>query len=329
MISISGGLIVTRASSDERLGADFASRSSATRSRCCWRAACWCVLALFPGCPSIPFLLLGGGAGQRRLAACGRTARPRRSRQRRPSPAAAKENLEALLKVEPLAIEMGLGLVEVWWRAGRNRRCCKRIAGIRRQIGHRPGLPAAAGARDRQPGAARARIRRSRSRASKSRATNCRRAANWRSRRAKRSRRRRGDADARAGLRHDGAGGFRRSRRNARAQAGYTVVDPVSVLGTHLAELIRRHAHELFSRQDAKKLLDRVARGQSQGGGRPGAQAAAAGRGAAGAAEPAARARLHPRRGDHPGSAGRSGRDHAQSGAAHRVRAPGASAARW
>ena len=26
--------------------------------------------------------------------------------------------------------------------------------------------------------------------------------------------------------------------------AGYTVVDRVSVLGTHLAELIRRHAHE-------------------------------------------------------------------------------------
>src|SRR3954452_23832374 len=42
-------------------------------------------------------------------------------------------------------------------------------------------------------------------------------------------------------------------------QAGYTVVDPVSVMGTHLSESIRRHAHELFSRQDAKRLLDRVA----------------------------------------------------------------------
>ena len=41
-------------------------------------------------------------------------------------------------------------------------------------------------------------------------------------------------------------------------QAGYTVVDSVSVMGTHLAEMIRRHAHEVFSRQDAKKLLDRV-----------------------------------------------------------------------
>ena len=42
-------------------------------------------------------------------------------------------------------------------------------------------------------------------------------------------------------------------------QPGYTVVDSVSVLGTHLSELIRRYAHELFSRQDAKRLLDRVA----------------------------------------------------------------------
>jgi Flagellar biosynthesis pathway, component FlhA len=41
--------------------------------------------------------------------------------------------------------------------------------------------------------------------------------------------------------------------------SGYTVVDAISVLGTHLSEVIRGHAHELFSRQDAKKLLDRVA----------------------------------------------------------------------
>jgi flagellar biosynthesis protein FlhA len=39
---------------------------------------------------------------------------------------------------------------------------------------------------------------------------------------------------------------------------GYTVVDAVSVLGTHLAELIKRHAYELLSRQDTKNILDRV-----------------------------------------------------------------------
>jgi flagellar biosynthesis protein FlhA len=44
-------------------------------------------------------------------------------------------------------------------------------------------------------------------------------------------------------------------------RAGYTVVDPLSVMSTHLGEVVRAHAHELFSRQDAKKLLDRVAEG--------------------------------------------------------------------
>jgi flagellar biosynthesis protein FlhA len=44
----------------------------------------------------------------------------------------------------------------------------------------------------------------------------------------------------------------------AARKAGYTIVDATSVLGTHLGELVRRYAHELFSRQDAKKLLDRV-----------------------------------------------------------------------
>jgi flagellar biosynthesis protein FlhA len=45
---------------------------------------------------------------------------------------------------------------------------------------------------------------------------------------------------------------------SARA-SGCTVVDPLSVLGTHLSELSRRYTHELFTRQDAKRLLDRVA----------------------------------------------------------------------
>ena len=37
------------------------------------------------------------------------------------------------------------------------------------------------------------------------------------------------------------------------------MVDAVSVIGTHLTEVVRRHAHELFTRQDAKTFCDRVA----------------------------------------------------------------------
>jgi flagellar biosynthesis protein FlhA len=42
--------------------------------------------------------------------------------------------------------------------------------------------------------------------------------------------------------------------------AGYTVVDPSTVIATHLTELIRTHAHELLGRQDTQKLLDNLAK---------------------------------------------------------------------
>lgn len=39
---------------------------------------------------------------------------------------------------------------------------------------------------------------------------------------------------------------------------GYTVIDPLSVLLTHLSEIIKVHAHELLSRQDLNQLLNNV-----------------------------------------------------------------------
>ncbi len=44
---------------------------------------------------------------------------------------------------------------------------------------------------------------------------------------------------------------------------GYTVVDPSSVISTHLTEVIKRHAHELLSRQDTKTLVDNVREDQA------------------------------------------------------------------
>ncbi|WP_348261397.1 flagellar biosynthesis protein FlhA [Telmatobacter sp. DSM 110680] len=38
--------------------------------------------------------------------------------------------------------------------------------------------------------------------------------------------------------------------------AGYSVVDSVTVITTHLGELIRRHAHELLGRAESKRLMD-------------------------------------------------------------------------
>ena len=46
------------------------------------------------------------------------------------------------------------------------------------------------------------------------------------------------------------------SERGRAEAAGCTVVDATAVIATHLAELIRRHAHELLGRREAQELLD-------------------------------------------------------------------------
>ncbi|GEN30444.1 flagellar biosynthesis protein FlhA [Cerasibacillus quisquiliarum] len=39
---------------------------------------------------------------------------------------------------------------------------------------------------------------------------------------------------------------------------GYTVVDPPSVVSTHLTEMIKKHAHQLLGRQETKQLIDHL-----------------------------------------------------------------------
>ncbi len=41
---------------------------------------------------------------------------------------------------------------------------------------------------------------------------------------------------------------------------GYTVVEPAAVMATHLTEIIKTHAAEVFTRQDVKNLIERVKR---------------------------------------------------------------------
>jgi flagellar biosynthesis protein FlhA len=255
MISISGGLIVTRAGSDARLGSDFHRQIFGNSQPLLLAAGVLITLAALPSMPKLPFLLLGCSAGT--LA-----WKMRRNEQKKAeapgggSPAAPKENLESLLRVEPLAIEVGLGLVGLV-EGAQDSPLLRRIASIRRQLAADLGylLPPV-------------RVTDNLSLRSREYVVSVK-----------------GVEVARYELpagfelaipagavegKIDGrptrepafgmpalwipAGQVERARN-----AGYTVVDGVSVLGTHLAELIRRHAHELFSRQEAKRMLDRVA----------------------------------------------------------------------
>lgn len=40
--------------------------------------------------------------------------------------------------------------------------------------------------------------------------------------------------------------------------AGYTLIDPVSVMITHLSEVIRKHCHEILTRQDVKTMVENI-----------------------------------------------------------------------
>src|SRR3954454_10805226 len=256
MISISAGLIVTRASSDASLGSEFQRQIFRNSQPLLLGAGVLCALALLPSMPKLPFLLLGGAAGavgwRMRKKETGITP----SAAADAKPATAKENLEALMRVEPLSIEVGLGLVGMV-EGGQDSPLLRRIAAIRRQFAQDLGflLPPVRVAdnlalRSREyilslKGVEISRFELPAGCELAIPAGNVEPGIEGQPTRE--------PAFGMAALWIPG------ERAERARQAGYTVVDPVSVMGTHLSEAIRRHAHELFSRQDAKRLLDRVA----------------------------------------------------------------------
>jgi flagellar biosynthesis protein FlhA len=48
------------------------------------------------------------------------------------------------------------------------------------------------------------------------------------------------------------------SKKESAESAGYTVIDPTSVLITHLTEVIKSHAHEIITREDIQKIIDNL-----------------------------------------------------------------------
>ncbi len=48
------------------------------------------------------------------------------------------------------------------------------------------------------------------------------------------------------------------NQRERAESLGYTVVDPPSIIATHLTEVIRTHIDELLSRQDVQSLIDNI-----------------------------------------------------------------------
>jgi flagellar biosynthesis protein FlhA len=257
MISISGALIVTRASSEARLGAEFHKQILGNSQPIMLAGGVLLALAALPGMPKLPFLLLGLGAGaagwKMRKKEVALAAAPAELAGK---PAGAKDNVESLLRVEPLAIEVGLGLIGLV-EGAQDSPLLRRISAIRRQLAGDLGYLLAPvrvtdnlALRSREYSISLKGVEVSRYELPQG----CELAIPTSA----------ASAPIEGQATRDPAFGMSAfwipAERAERARhAGYTVVDSVSVLGTHLSELIRRYAHELLSRQDAKRLLDRVA----------------------------------------------------------------------
>ncbi len=92
-------------------------------------------LAMFPGLPKVPFLLLGVGLGAIAWQMKKKDAAPQEAGAGAKSgePKAPKENLEDLLRVEPLSIEVGVGLI-TFMADGASSPLLRRIGSIRKQL---------------------------------------------------------------------------------------------------------------------------------------------------------------------------------------------------
>jgi flagellar biosynthesis protein FlhA len=255
MVSISGGLIVTRASSEERLSAHFIRQFFGNGMPLMLAAGMILTLAIIPGLPKFPFLLVGGIAGT-----IGWRIEERKKRNAdAPKPATAtevKENLEGLLKVDPLAVALGIGLVKMI-QAGPDAPILKRLNGIRKQLVLGLGffLPPVRFIDDMKLRHREyAILIRGNEVARYEMAAGCDLAVPNEENVPK---------IAGTPTREPSFGMpaiWTPSANSMQARnSGYTVVDQVSVMGTHLMEVVRAHAHELFGLQEMKKLLDLVA----------------------------------------------------------------------
>ncbi len=254
LISVSGGIITTRAAGDGRLGVDFGEQIFMQSEPLLIASGVMTAMAIVPGLPTVPFLLMGVGMGAMGWNRRKEEAAPALLAPVKAEPA-EEENVEALLRVEPLAIQVGLGLVKMV-DSTQGGSLLKRIAGVRRQLAGDLGfvlppvrvtdnlqlkpreyvvmLKGAEVARfELQPNSSLA-INPGQAQGSLD-GTPCKEPA--------------------FGLE---AMWIPAEKTDKARLMGYTVVDPANVVATHLTELIRTHAHELLTRQDADAFMDRV-----------------------------------------------------------------------
>ncbi len=257
MVSTATGIIVTRAASENNMGRDITDQFSAQPVIMIIAAGMVFMLGLIPGLPTFPIIILAGillflgiilrrkkeASSKAEIIAEDTTARKK------------PESVISLLSIDPIELEFGYGLVSMADTA-QGGELSERIMMIRRQCAADQGLII--------PGI---RLR-----------DNVLHKTNEYVIKIRGEEVARGDVmpDCLLALHTDSdkhpikgietvdpsfglpALWINKSEREKAELHGYTIVDPPSVIATHLSEILKRHGYELLDRQQVQSLVDHL-----------------------------------------------------------------------
>ncbi len=255
VISVASGILVTRAASDSNIGVDVTRQLGAYPRAIGVAGAMLMLFGFVPGMPTIPFLFLGGIAGSVAVISSQQRKKAEEKPPEEPKPAEEEKEPppESYLRLDILEIEIGYGLIPIVDQAAGGD-LLDRVSMIRRQLAGELGiLVPPIRIRDNvqmTPSAYEIKLKGVRV-AQGELMMNHHLAINP------------GTAEEKI----DGiettepafglpAYWVSPDQKDLAELRGYTVVEPVAVLATHLTEIVRQYAAELLTRQDVQDLLD-------------------------------------------------------------------------
>lgn len=262
LISTATGIIVTRAASEGNLGNDIVKQLFNNERIFFINSGVLTMLAIVPGLPGIPFFCLACvcgfiGYSLRKKTAVSEEVREEQKEVREKAEATRPENIVSLLQVDPMELEIGYSLIPLV-DTGQGGDLLDRIVMIRRQCALELGLVVPT-----------IRIR-----------DNIQIKPNAYIIKLKGMEIARGELMLDHFLAMNSGTVFEEvpgietvepafglpalwipeSEREQAELNGYTVVDAVSVLATHLTEVIKQHAAEILGRQETQNLIDNLAK---------------------------------------------------------------------
>lgn len=261
LVSVAGGMVLTRASSSDALDQELGTQLLKGRNTLWIACGVLVALALIPGLPKLAFILMAAGvaliarklpAGQVQAASAETEIAPA-GKGKSAEAAAGGENLASLLKIDELTLEIGFQLIPLVDEK-QGGQMLNRVRALRRHLATELGFIVPSvhitdnlRLKPREYVVSLRGVEIARWQTEQ----NCLLAVN-------------ADPKARTlpGVETKepafgvSARWIQPGLEEQALAAGYSVVDQTTVIGTHLGELIRRHAHELLGRQEVKRLLD-------------------------------------------------------------------------